>query len=196
MILNYEEKKIQVKIVYYGPAMSGKTTSIRYLFKYFNKDTQLNSIENSVGRTLFFDFGILEFKGITWDLKFLFYSATGQDFYASTRPATLKGVDGIIFVVDSKKECLDHNFRSWKELNYYFGEDLYQIPVIIALNKYDLNNGKKIDTQDLVPVIDFDKFNKIHVNKTIATIGKGILDSFEKIVKFIFPNIRFDTYKE
>jgi len=189
MILNYESKIIQVKIVYYGPAMSGKTTSIKFLFNYFNKGEQLNSIENTIGRTLFFDFGVLEFKGSQWELKFLIYSATGQDFYASTRPATLKGVDGIIFVVDSKRECLNHNFRSWRELKYYFSEDLYQIPIVIALNKYDLNNGKKIDKMDLTPIINFNKFKEIHINKTIATTGEGILDSFKKIINSIFPNI-------
>ncbi len=189
MILNYESKIIQVKIVYYGPAMSGKTTSIKFLFNFFNKGDQLNSIENTVGRTLFFDFGVLQFKGSQWELKFLIYSATGQDFYASTRPATLKGVDGIIFVVDSKRDCLNHNFRSWKELKYYFSEELYQIPIVIALNKYDLNNGEKIDKMDLNAIINFDRFKEIHINKTIATTGEGVLDSFKMLIKSIFPNI-------
>ncbi|TXT64779.1 MAG: Small GTP-binding domain protein [Promethearchaeota archaeon] len=189
MILNYDEKIIQVKIVYYGPAMSGKTTSIKYLFNYFNKEEQLNSIDNSVGRTLFFDFGVLEFKGAEWNLKLLIYSATGQDFYSSTRPATLKGVDGIIFVVDSKRECLDHNFRSWKELEYYFDEELYQIPIVIALNKYDLGNGKKISETDLNQVIDFDKFKSIYIAETIAITGEGLLYSFKKLIQSIFPKI-------
>ena len=89
MIFDYENKIINLKIVYYGPAMSGKTTSLKYLFTYFNKE--IESIDNSVGRTLFFDFGTLEFEGAEWNIKFLIYSATGQDFYASTRPATLIG---------------------------------------------------------------------------------------------------------
>ncbi len=191
MILNYESKTIQVKIVYYGPAMSGKTTSLKFLFNYFNKEDQINSIENTVGRTLFFDFGVLEFKGSQWDLKFLIYSATGQDFYSSTRPTTLRGVDGIIFVADSKRECLEHNIRSWKELKYYFGENLYQIPIVIALNKYDLNNGKKIEKNDLKHKIDFNRFRMINMTKTIAITGEGILDSFKKLIKSIFPKIRF-----
>jgi len=84
MIFNYENKTLQVKIVYYGPAMSGKTTSIKSLFSYFNKEHAVKSIDSSVGRTLFFDFGVLQFKGTEWGIKFLIYSATGQDFYAST----------------------------------------------------------------------------------------------------------------
>ncbi|MFX0077511.1 MAG: hypothetical protein ACFE96_18865, partial [Candidatus Hermodarchaeota archaeon] len=125
MIYDYENKTLQIKIVYYGPAMSGKTTSIKYLFSFFNREDTLNSIDSTVGRTLFFDFGVLQFEGAEWSLKFLIYSATGQDFYASTRPATLNGVDGIIFVVDSRTHCLQHNIRSWKELMTMFREDLY-----------------------------------------------------------------------
>ena len=116
MIFDYRNKTLQVKIVYYGPAMSGKTTSIKSLFPYFNKEDSVKSIDNSVGRTLFFDFGVLNFKGAEWGLKFLIYSATGQDFYASTRPATLNGVDGLIFVVASQIEFLEHNLRACNEL--------------------------------------------------------------------------------
>ncbi len=121
MIFNFDNKTLQVKIVYYGPAMSGKTTSIKALFSYFDREQNIQSIDSSIGRTLFFDFGVLNFKGIEWNLKLLIYSATGQDFYASTRPATLNGVDGLIFVVDSQIEYLEHNRRSWKELKTIFG---------------------------------------------------------------------------
>ena len=74
MIYDYENKTLQIKIVYYGPAMSGKTTSIKYLFSFFNKEDTLNSIDSTVGRTLFFDFGVLQFEGAEWSLKFLIYS--------------------------------------------------------------------------------------------------------------------------
>lgn len=190
MILNHNAKEIQAKVVYYGPAMSGKTTSIKFLFEHFKKAESLNSIENSVGRTLFFDFGVLRFQGTQWDLKFLIYSATGQDFYASTRPATLRGVDGIIFVIDSDIECLTRTLYSWEELKIYFSENLYSIPLLIALNKYDSEHTEKIKKLDLIPYIKFDKFNKIFMEKTEAITGKGILESFNTIVNSIFPNIQ------
>jgi hypothetical protein len=189
MIFNHNNKEIQIKIVYYGPAMSGKTTSIKYLFNHFNKGETLNSIENSVGRTLFFDFGVLRFKGAEWELKFLIYSATGQDFYASTRPATLRGVDGIIFVIDSNVECKTRIINSWKELEIFFNDNLYNIPLLIAINKNDVNYAKKIEKKDLMPHINFEKFNHIYIKKTEAITGKGILNSFNTIVNSIFPNI-------
>jgi GTPase SAR1 family protein len=195
MIFDFENKLLQVKIVYYGPAMSGKTTSVKYLFSCFNKENAVNSIDSTVGRTLLFDFGVLQFKGTNWDLKFLIYSATGQDFYASTRPATLNGVDGIVFVVDSQEEYLQHNLRSWKELRTLFGAEFYNIPVIISLNKYDLVEIKKIHEFDLINSIEHNKFKNISLTKTSAISGKGVLDSFSQLVKFIFPQlvINFNT---
>ena len=189
LIFDYENKLIQIKIVYYGPAMSGKTTSLKYLFSYFGKINDLDSIESSVGRTLFFDFGVLQFKGSQWGIKFLLYTATGQDFYASTRPATLIGVDGIIFVVDSQKEYLDHNLRSWNELKTLFGLEFYNIPVVISLNKYDLREMKESELVDFKSSIDYKKFKNLSVKKTVATKGEGVLDSFNQLIKFVFPQL-------
>lgn len=190
MIFNYENKTLQVKVVYYGPAMSGKTTSIKSLFSYFNKEDSVKSIDSSVGRTLFFDFGVLEFKGIEWSLKFLIYSATGQDFYASTRPATLDGVDGLIFVVDSQVEHLEHNIRSWNELKTAFKSKFYHIPIVISLNKCDLLNT--LEKNGFLSYIDFNKFRHISFKKTIAINGKGVLDSFSELIKFLFPQLKFN----
>ena len=192
MIFNYDNKTLQVKIVYYGPAMSGKTTSLKYLFNYFGKEDLIESIESSMGRTLFFDFGVLPFKGADWDLKFLLYSATGQDFYASTRPATLKGVDGIIFVVDSQTEYLEYNLRSWNELKAAFGSEFYSIPTVISLNKCDLLKSDTLEKNGFLSCIDFNRFSRISFKKTIAIEGKGVLDSFSEVIKFIFPQLKIN----
>jgi GTPase SAR1 family protein len=195
MIFDFENETLQVKIVYYGPAMSGKTTSVKFLFSYFHKENTLKSIDSTVGRTLFFDFGILRFKGAIWDLKFLVYSATGQDFYSSTRPATLNGVDGIIFVVDSQRKCLEHNLRSWKELQTLFGSEFYNIPIVISLNKYDLNEMYKLHENEFMTHISYSKFKQLAFTKTAAINGDGILNSFNQLIKFLFPQlvIKVDT---
>jgi hypothetical protein len=191
MIFDYDNKTLQVKIVYYGPAMSGKTTSIRSLFSFFKKEHTVKSIDSSVGRTLFFDFGVLQFRGTEWGVKFLIYSATGQDFYASTRPATLNGVDGLIFVVDSQIDSLDHNIRSWNELKTLFGSEFYNIPVVISLNKCDLFEVLKIENNGFLSRIeDIHRFRNISFKKTIATKGQGVLDSFRELIKFIFPQLK------
>ncbi len=190
MIFNYDNKTLQVKIVYYGPAMSGKTTSIKSLFSHFNKEHTVKSIDSSVGRTLFFDFGVLHFEGTEWGLKFLIYSATGQDFYASTRPATLNGVDGLIFVVDSQIDCKEHNKRSWNELKTMFGLNFYNIPIVISLNKYDIFECDTSEKENVLSYIEYHKFKHISLKKTIAINGKGVLDSFNELINFIFPQLK------
>ncbi len=189
LIFDYENKLIQIKIVYYGPAMSGKTTSLKYLFSYFGKINDLDSIESSVGRTLFFDFGVLQFKGSQWGIKFLLYTATGQDFYASTRPATLNGVDCIIFVADSQIKYLENNLRSWNELKILFGNEIYNLPIVIALNKLDLVGERKVEKNSFMEYIDSEKFKFLSIKETSAICGKGVVDSFKEIIGFLFPQL-------
>ena len=194
MIFDYQNKIILIKIVYYGPAMSGKTTSLKYLFSYFGKEKELESIENTMGRTLFFDFGVLQFSGSEWNLKLLLYSATGQDFYAVTRPSTLIGVDGLVFVADSQTNFLEYNLRSWNELKTLFGKELYDIPIVISLNKYDLEGENKIDEEQIKNSVEFNKFKQIAIVKTIALKGTGILDSFKNLIGFIFPQLTIKNF--
>jgi len=48
MIINALENTINIKIVYFGHALSGKTTSIKSLFNHFGKLDELISIENTL----------------------------------------------------------------------------------------------------------------------------------------------------
>ncbi|MHA1897927.1 MAG: GTP-binding protein [Promethearchaeota archaeon] len=183
MIINYNSKLIKIKIVYFGPAMSGKTTSLKYLLNHYNAISNLKSIETTTGRTLVFDLGTLFIKGNDWNLQFNLMSATGQDFYASTRPATIEMVDGFIFVVDSQKSLLEDNIRSWNELFIYFGDKIYSIPIIIALNKRDLPDI--VDQDIIIQSFKLDNFKNYKIIETIAESGNGVIESFNELLKLI-----------
>jgi len=187
MIVNYKSKLIQIKIVYYGCAMSGKTTSLKSLFNKFGKNRELTSIETTTGRTLFFDFGTLQMIGGDWMVKILLYSATGQDFYASTRPATLSGTDGIVFVIDSQRKYFDDNYQSWKELHYYLEENVFNIPIVLSLNKRDLPDI--IDINDVITKYELNKFKTTQIIETVALSGEGVAKTFKSIMSLIFPSI-------
>ncbi len=186
MIIDRLDKTIQIKIVYFGPALSGKTTTLKALFKCFGKEDKLKSIESSIGRTLFFDYGTIMFENSQWKLKIHIYSTTGQDFYIVTRPITLRGIDGIIFVADSQKYVYERNLTSWNELRSYFGDTFKEIPVILCFNKQDL--AEKFNSKHFLDEILFHNFNNIQTNKTTALDGYGILESFEEILDLIFKN--------
>jgi len=187
MIIDQLTQTIQLKIVYFGPALSGKTTSLKALFNHFGKKDQVESIESSVRRTLFFDFGTISFQNEKWLLKIHIYSTTGQDFYIVTRPITLRAIDGIIFVADSQKITYERNLISWNELCSYFEDKIISLPKVIAFNKQDLMD--KFSPFQFLQEIDYYEFKNIDFKKTIAINGEGILDSFEEILSLVFKNI-------
>ena len=185
MIIDHVDKTISIKIVYFGPALSGKTTSIKALFSLFGKGEEICSIESTVDRTLFFDYGIVTFQNQDWRLKIHIYTTTGQDFYLITRLTTLRAVDGIIFVIDSQKEVYERNLISWKELFSYFNESMEDIPILIAFNKQDLGLEFKFDSEDFLKEIDFFKYKNIDSRYTSAINGEGVLECFEDTLRLV-----------
>jgi len=181
LIIDHLAKKISIKIVYFGPAMSGKTTSIKALFFEFGKEEEVCSIESTIERTLFFDYGTVTFQNQEWKLKIHIYTTTGQDFYFVTRPITLRAVDGVIFVIDSHEDVYDRNLISWNELIGYFKESIDNLPIIIAFNKQDLEY--KFNSIDFLKEIRFQKYKNIDSRYTSALKGEGIMECFEDILR-------------
>jgi len=187
MIIDHLNQTIQVKICYFGPALSGKTTTMKSLFNHFGKNEEVLSVESSVGRTLFFDYGTISFKNQQWLLKIHLYSTTGQDFYIVTRPITLQAIDGIIFVADSEQKVYYRNLTSWNELGNYFGDHIIKMPKVLAFNKQDLPDT--FDTSEFLENINHFKYKNFKINKTIATEGVGVVESFEDLIGLIFKKI-------
>ncbi|KKN07749.1 hypothetical protein LCGC14_1063740 [marine sediment metagenome] len=183
MIIDHCDKTISLKIVYFGPAFSGKTTSIKALFSEFGKSDALHSIESTIQRTLFFDYGTVTFQNEEWKLKIHIYTTTGQDFYLVTRPITLRAVDGIIFVIDSQHDVYDRNLISWNELISYFNESIEDLPIINAFNKQDLPD--KFNSIQFLKEIKNHNFKNVDSHYTIAITGEGILECFEDILSLV-----------
>lgn len=153
----------------------------------YGQEQNLRSIETTTGRTLVFDFGSITITGNDWKLKIFLYSATGQDFYASTRPATISNLDGIMFVADSQPEYQQDNIRSFNELFLYYGDKLFQIPIIVCLNKQDL--AQKFPHDFITQHFHLDRFNTYKIVQTTAKEGKGVVGAFYNMLEFIFPAI-------
>ena len=163
--------------------MSGKTTSIKALFSEFGTEDEICSIESTLDRTLFFDYGTVTFQNQEWKLKIHIYTTTGQDFYFITRPVTLRAVDGVIFVIDSQEDVYERNLISWQELIAYFNESISKLPIIIAFNKQDLE--EKFNSIDFLKAIKYHNYKNINTRFTSALKGEGILDCFEDILRLI-----------
>ena len=183
MIIDHGKHKVMLKLVYFGPAMSGKTTSIKYIFQKYQNNKELKSIETGAGRTLFFDYGDLIITNKNgWDIIINVWTCTGQDFYAETRPTVLNGADGIIFVADSQCSLKNQNQESWNELTRLLGKSITKIPIVICLNKYDL-----IETTDLITAPEIFKLlkpnNDVDIFKTRATEGTNLNESFITLLR-------------
>lgn len=190
MIIDFGTRTVQSKMVFYGCAMSGKTTALQALYQHFNSRglqiEPLVSIETSHEkdrRTLFYDFGTFNLKFGIWKMKLNFWTATGQDFYCATRTTVLQGTDGIIFVADSQESLFEENLKSWSELKAIFGSRLENIiPVVVCLNKRDLSN--KITTESLKETLGLIQSTPIY--ETIATTNQNVYPAFKSLLEKIF----------
>jgi signal recognition particle receptor subunit beta len=184
--VNYNNKEITVKIVYYGPALSGKTTCLKYIYSCpeFGNKGKLITLDTDGDRTLFFDFLPLEIGKLgDYSIKIQLYTVPGQVSYDTTRKLVLQGADGIVFVADSQVALREQNIQSYNnmkknlELNKISPQE---IPVILEYNKRDLREILPIDelNKDLNPE------NKSFF-PTIATSGENILEALHAIMKMV-----------
>jgi len=186
MIIDWYAKRIITKIVYYGPAMSGKTTTVKKLFSQLGFNNNIESLETSTGRTLFFDFGYIELERNGWKILLNIWTATGQEYYKATRPTILKGVDGIIFVVDAQRKMMKYNIKSWNELITFFdGELINKIPLVIAINKVDMEDT--LDVETIKGTLGVSERN-IKILETVAIRGINVVETFREIVTQIFSS--------
>ena len=143
-IINYASKEIQFKIVYYGPALCGKTTNLAYIHSRINPDNRgdLVSLATAADRTLFFDFlplNAVVIKGFR--TKFQLYTVPGQVIYNATRQLVLRSVDGIVYVADSQWDKMSENIESFENLEENLRRQniaLDEIPYVLQYNKRDL----------------------------------------------------------
>ena len=113
--INYASREINCKIVYYGPGLCGKTTNLQFVYQKTAPEAKgkMISLATETERTLFFDFlplALGEIRG--FKTRFHLYTVPGQVFYDASRKLILKGVDGVVFVVDSQEERMDARSES------------------------------------------------------------------------------------
>src|ERR1041385_1906397 len=157
-IINQATKELQVKIVYYGPALGGKTTNLVKVHEHVqtaqgNKG-KLVSLATSSDRTLFFDFLPIQAMAIKgFRTKFQLYTVPGQVIYNTTRQLVLRGVDGIVFVADSQYDKMQENVESFANLEenlQTLKPGLGDIPYVLQYNKRDLPNAAPVEYMEFL----------------------------------------------
>jgi len=158
-IINQATKELQVKIVYYGPAKSGKTTNLEQVHSNVQVPEstakgKLTSLATSSDRTLFFDFFPLEAVAIKgFKTKFALFTVPGQVIYNATRQIVLRGVDGIVFVADSGYDKMEENIETFKHLEENLKSlnlKLDDIPYVMQYNKRDVPDAAPTEYLDFL----------------------------------------------
>ena len=189
--VNLYAKEISVKIVYYGPGLGGKTSSLQHIHQTMRADArgQLVSLSTGVDRTLYFDFlpiKLPKLRGFT--VRVQLYTVPGQVHYNSTRKLVLTGADGVVFVADSQEARREANIESLTNLRENLeeqGSQLDALPYLIQYNKRDLPNGMSVLAmeQDLNP-------RRMPFFETCATNGRGVFEALKSITTLVLSDLR------
>jgi signal recognition particle receptor subunit beta len=189
--INYANREINCKIVYYGPGLGGKTTNLQYIYDKTIPESKgkMISLATEADRTLFFDFLPLDLGTIRgFTTRFHLYTVPGQVFYDASRKLILKGVDGVVFVADSQQERMEANVESIRNLESNLQEhgfDLATIPYALQFNKRDLPTSMPVD--EMYRMLNY---KREPTYEAVATTGHGVFDTLKSVAKQILIELR------
>ena len=188
--INFAQKQVNAKVVYYGPGMSGKTTNLEVVHQRAPDQNKgdLTSISTDGDRTLFFDFMPLDLGTVAgMRTCFQIYTVPGQVYYNSTRKLVLQGVDGVVFVADSSAAMKEENFESLRNLEENlneYGKSLATLPHVIQFNKRDLPDALPVDELNML----YNQHNAPFF-EAIARSGQGVFPTLKALAARVLESI-------
>jgi signal recognition particle receptor subunit beta len=188
--LNHAQRELTVKIVYYGPGLSGKTTNLQWIHQRTQPDVRgrLLTVETHDDRTLFFDLLPVFFNTQSgFKVKVKLFTVPGQVIHNATRRVVLQGADAVAFIADSRRAAVQDNNSYWKNLQENMkqnGLEQAQVPVVIQYNKRDLPDSKTDEE-----IEDTRKKGKEAVVGAVAIRGIGVLETLYEVLKAAYRAI-------
>ena len=184
MQLNHAQRELTVKIVYYGPGLSGKTTNLQKIHERTRNDVRgrLLTVETHDDRTLFFDLLPVFFNTASgFKVKVKLFTVPGQVIHNATRRIVLQGADAVAFIADSRRAATADNNSYWKNLQENMKEnglDAAEVPVVIQFNKRDLP-----DTKTDAELQESRARGKEAVIGAVAIRGEGVLETLHAVLQ-------------
>src|SRR5207344_3455753 len=181
---NFTERTIKAKVVYYGPAQSGKTTNLEQIHRLTDPaaNNRLISLNTAQDRTLFFDLLPFSLGAVSgYDFKIQLYTVPGQVQYNATRRVVLAGADAVVFVADSQKSALKDNQSAFENMKVNLLANRLvpeKVPLVIQYNKQDLPNVQNEG--------DLNRALNLWGRKAfpaVAARGEGVLGTFVAVVQ-------------
>lgn len=191
MRINWQLRRLNLKIVYYGPALSGKTTNLEQIHLSVDprRRSDLVSLKTHEDRTLYFDFLQLELgklAGLTPQIQL--YTVPGQAYYEASRRIVLRGADGVVFVADSDVRRMRANLAAWRKMREHlesFGIDMDKFPVVVQFNKRDLPTATPAATMSKLL-----RLNGQPLFNAVAFQGDGVLPTLKAITKSVVGQVQ------
>ena len=180
-----ERGVLVVRVVYDGPPMSGKTTTLRSLAQGLG--VPITSPAEQDGRTLLFDWvdyvgGLFEGRQIRCQIL----SVPGQRELAARRQALLSSADAVVLVADTRENEIAKSYERLRELLPWCRSHDPPVGVVIQANKRD--------APDSVPRsrihAEFAKIAPIAIVDTVATSGDGVRQAFVFGVRLALDRVR------
>jgi signal recognition particle receptor subunit beta len=183
--INMAAREIIVKVVYYGPALSGKTTNLQQLHEMMTggRRSQMMTLDTKGDRTLYFDFLPIEFGTANgFAVKIKLFTVPGQVMHKSTRKVVLAGADAVAFIADSQRASASANAYSWRDMEANLksnGIDFAEIPKVVQFNKRDLGDVKPL--QEIK-----DAWGEVSTFPAVAIRGEGVLETFRELLRLLY----------
>jgi mutual gliding-motility protein MglA len=177
--VDFSERQLTLKLVYYGPPLSGKTSNLRVLHNAVDKLNRgrLMTLDTRDDRTLFFDLLPIFFRASGFSFRIKVYTVPGQPVHETTRRIVLTGADGVVFVADSRVDQLEANRAAWASLVANLAAlGLSNVPILVQYNKRDL--------PDVVALADADTFGEAGrpLHEASAKLGSGVVETFFELI--------------
>jgi len=189
--VNVMAREIAAKIVFYGPGLSGKTTTLKRVYDSVKPAHrgELMSLPTEADRTLFFDFLPVKVERVhDYSVRLALYTVPGQVFYNATRKLVLQGADGVVFVADSQPAAEDANRESLQNLEENLADQgirIEKFPIVLQYNKRDIENVSSLE--HLRSALNGRSWPDF---ETCATNGQGVLDTLKAIMRLVIKDLR------
>ncbi len=181
---------VNARIVYWGAEGVGKKTNLRVIHAKLRPDHrgELRFLPTRLDPTVTYPtlpIELGEVGGVRMRIQVV--AVPGEPEQAPTRKQLLDRADGVVFVVDARRESLDQNLASFEELRgalAAYGRPLDQVPLVIQYNKRDLPR--------VVSVPDMEKeLNPAGVPyyEAVALRGTGVFDTLKLSCKLVLKTL-------
>ena len=186
--INMPSKEITLKVVYYGPALSGKTTNLQQLHSMMDPEarSKMLTLDTREDRTLYFDFLPVSFATVGgFTVKMKLFTVPGQVMHKSTRKVVLAGADAVAFVADSQRASASANAYSWRDMEANLranGIDFDALPKVVQFNKRDFPEVKPLSEIK-------EQWGEIPTFPAIAVRGEGVLETFRELMSALYGSL-------